>query len=272
MLARCVVVAALLAGAAGCVRAPSRIDTAALVRAQGGVVEARRVLELRTVKDPKDLQARLALAALEEQDGRPAAAMAHLEVVRTTGGPFGARWHPEDRARLGRLLAARGMARVARGAGTAAADLARAVELGAAVDATAIARGTRVKAEALLRHADARERARGQRLIAGLAGGRGAEPAWRGALVGATPAARAEYGAWLWSVGARRAAWTELSAWHAATAAPRDPALQARYTVAHLWWTPPEGKPLPAEELAGPERCAAPGARDCAPAKVVRVE
>jgi hypothetical protein len=92
---------------------------------------------------------------------------------------------------------------------------------------------------------------------------RGAAPAvsegsdaWLGARVGASPEQRGRFGAWLWQHGARRAAWDELSAWHAATRSPRDPVLQGTYLTVARWWTPLDRPAPPAEDLVGPERCA----------------
>jgi tetratricopeptide (TPR) repeat protein len=72
---------------------------------------------------------------------------------------------------------------------------------------------------------------------------------------------------WAWTVGARREAYEQLAAWHAATKPPRDERLQAAYLRALAWWAPiwlGEVKPPPAEDLVGPERCWFPGA-DCPP-------
>ena len=243
--------AAVALAAAGCgIRAPSRIDRAALV-AKHGAVEARRTLELRVLRSPGDVAARLALAALDEDLGRPSAAIEQLEAVEAIGGPIGTRWHAEDRARLARLLAARGTARLVRESPAALADLLRARRLGATVDERGVASAKRARAIAQLRHVDAKERAAGHLLLRELARSPVAEPAW--AI--STPAERGTYGAWLWRVGARRAAWEYLAAWHAATAAPRDPALQAAYLVALAWWSPHDAPPPPAEDLVGPERC-----------------
>src|SRR5258706_11572887 len=103
-------IAIVLASFACGVRAPAPIDVAALV-AERGPVEARRDLEIRVLADPRDVQARLALAALAEQSGRPAEAIDELEAVERLGGPLGTRWHDDDRRRLGRVLPARGEAR-----------------------------------------------------------------------------------------------------------------------------------------------------------------
>src|SRR5574338_536323 len=116
---------------AGCgVRAPAPLDVAALV-ARHGAPEARRELTIRVLEHPRDVQARLALAALAEQTGRPSEAIEQLEAVLRLGGPLGTRWHADDRARLGRLLLARGRVRLARGAATALGDLERARSYGA---------------------------------------------------------------------------------------------------------------------------------------------
>lgn len=256
MLRRGAVLAAAALAAAGCgVRAPSRIDHAALV-AKHGAVEARRTLELRIIRDPSDLAARLALAALDEEIGRPSGAIEQLEAVAAIGGPLGTRWRGADRARLGRLIAARGKARLVRESPAALADLARARSLGAAIDERDLALARRARAIAQLRHVDAKERAAGHRLLRELMGTPAAEPAWATwAAESRTGPARGAYGAWLWSAGARRAAWEELDAWHGAAPPPRDPALQGAYLAARAWWFPYDAPPPAAGELVGPERC-----------------
>src|SRR6185312_9985756 len=104
-------------------------DVAALV-AKRGPVEARLDLEIRILADPRDVQARLAAAELDDQLGRPSDAIEQLEAVERLGGPIGTRWHDRDRARFGKLLAARGRVRLAREAGSARVDLERAKKLG----------------------------------------------------------------------------------------------------------------------------------------------
>jgi hypothetical protein len=264
---------------AGCVRAPAPLDVAALVAARGPV-EARRDLQIRVTGDPRDVAAWLGLAALAEAAGRPTEAIAALEAVVALGGPLGVRWRDEDRARLARLIAARGRARLARGAATALADLERARGLGAAVTGGELGAAQAAGAIAALHHSDAELRDGGRRTLAALssepAGARSdaalsgepawvgaradaalnGEPAWVGARSDALPEQRARFGAWLWERGARRAAWDELSAWHAATRPPRDPALQAAYLVAARWWIPLDRPAPPAEDLVGAARCA----------------
>jgi tetratricopeptide (TPR) repeat protein len=171
------------------------------------------------------------------------------------------RWHAEDQARLARLIAARGRARLARGAATAQADLERARRLGAAVGEAELQQARVAGAIVALRHSDAEVRDPGRRILAAAAG---AEPAWLGARPAATPVQRGQFGAWLWEHGARRAAWDALSAWHAGTQPPRDPALQDAYLVAARWWTPLD-QPAPGGEPTGAMRCAFAG---CAPVEV----
>lgn len=264
---RALVFASLLATAA-CVRAPARLDVKTLV-ATRGPEEARRDLAIRVLDDPRDVQARLALAALAEQLGRPSEAIEQLEAVQRLGGPLGVRWHADDKARLARLLLARGRARLVRGAATAMPDLERARDLGAAVPGAELVSARVAVASTLVRHVDGKLRTRGCALFAQLAkpGDGTEESAWLGAREGATPAQRGAFGAWLWTIGARREAFDQLAAWHRATPAPRDEALQAAYLRAFAWWTPlwlGELPPPPAEDLVGPERCRFPGT-DCAP-------
>jgi tetratricopeptide (TPR) repeat protein len=280
-----------LAAVAGCaVRAPAALDLDALVAA-GGPIEARRALAIRITSDPRDVAGRLALAALAERIGRPSEAIEALEAVEALGGPLGVRWHDDDRARLARLIAARGRARLARGAATARADLERAQRLGARVTDAELRAALAAHAVVDLHHSDAELRARGRRALAALAsleippgaatgpslpGAPGAATsavrddddaaAWRGARSGASPAQRGQFGAWLWAQGARRAGWDELSAWHAATQPPRDPALQQAYLVAARWWLPSDQPAVPGVDLVGPARC---GFAPCRPRDVV---
>jgi hypothetical protein len=252
----------------GCgVRAPSPVDVTALVQRRGPV-EARRDLEIRVAEDPRDVGGRLALAALNEQVGRPSAAIEQLEAVVALGGPIGTRWHASDRERFGRLLVARARARIDRGAPAAVADLSRAKELGARVESGDVARAKRAVAIVRLRHADTKERAAGKQLLRELAALPDAEPSWRGADAKASAVQRGELGAWLWSRGARRAAWDELAAWHDATKSPRDERLHTAYLVARAWWTPFDGPAPGTEDLVGPARCAF-RAASCDPAELV---
>ncbi len=240
---------------AGCIRAPARLDVAALV-AQRGPIEARHDLEIRIVNDPRDLQAHLALAALAEQQQRPSQAIAVLEHVIVVGGPIGTRWHADDRARLARLVLARGQERLARGAPTALADLERARSLGAVVGDDDLGAARVALAVVELRHVDAAVRARGKRRFAATTDQAVPDLVVRGASDRATPAQRGAFGVWLWSAGARRAAWEELDAWHASKLA--DPELTTAYLDARAWWQPiwSGEAPVPdAADLVGPERC-----------------
>lgn len=252
------------------VRAPSRIDVTTLVKASGAV-EARHVLQVRIVADPKDLGARLALAALDEQTGRPSGAIVQLEAVVAVGGPIGTRWHADDRARLGRLLAARGRARLDRGAPSAHPDLVRARELGAKVEEVELAEAQSARAIAQLRHVDAGERAEGRRTLAALTKTPIAVPPWRGASTTAGAADRGAFGVWLWSVRARRAAWDELRAWHEATPGARDATVASAYLAARAWWAI-DALPPDAAELVGPHRCRYVTSDGCAAALLARRE
>ena len=268
-LRRVVFAAALIAGCG--VAAPSRIDLSALVK-RFGPADARHELEVRIVSDPRDIAARLALAKLCEQQGRPSQALEQLEAVLRYGGPIGTRWHDEDRARFARLLAARGLARSARGAPTSFADLSRAREYGAKVSDVDLRDAKLDVALAKLRHVDAKERAAGLVLLRELAGSTtltmaaarpastlGSMPdlALDGAIDLGAEVVRdpAELGIWLWSVAARRASYELLAAWHDKTRAPRDERLQNAYLRARAWWVPIDGAPPLASELVGPERC-----------------
>ena len=249
---RFVSLAAVLAAA--CATAPAPIDVTALV-AKRGPVDARRDLEIRVLANPRDVQARLAVAALADQLGRPSEAIDELEAVQRLGGPLGARWHADDRARLARLLLARGRARLVRGSANALRDLTRARELGATVPAGELAAARGVMGLVELRHVDSDERATGRATLAALVAT--GDPSWVGARPTAPPDARARFGAWAWWHGARREAYEQLAAWHDATKPPRDLLYQTLYLRARAWWSPVwlAGTTPDDRELVGSEAC-----------------
>ncbi len=253
-VARIVALAGLVASCG--VVAPSHTDVGSLL-ARRGPVDAHRDLEIQSLANPRDVGARLAIAELDERIGKPAEAIDELDTVETLGGPLGTRWHDADRVRLGRLLIARAEARLARGAPSAFDDLQHARKLGATVPAVLLARARAAAALVDLMHVDAGVRARGRAALAVLDDADGADPSWRGAHANASPADHAAFGAWLWQHGARREAYEQLDAWHAATPT-RDERLQTFYLRALGWWSPMwlgEAPLPPPADLVGPERC-----------------
>lgn len=227
-------------------------------------------LVARVLAHPRDVQARLALAEEAERLGRPSEAIAQLDEVVNLGGPLGIRWHASDRARLARLLVARGKARLARGAASAKSDFARAKSFGAVIPDGDWRAAREASAIALMRQVDPELRAQGKKELAALAAtASGAhatdddalrdqpDPAvWRGAAATATPAERGAFGARLWALGARRAAYEELAAWRTRAKAPRPDSWEREYLIALRWWRPVDLPPPAAEDLVGPGRCA----------------
>src|SRR5688572_22424875 len=153
---RAVVLAALLAGCAA--RQTTNVDR---LIARLGVDQARAELKFRVASEPDDLDARRALALLEDANHRPSAAIEHLLVVEAVGGPLGTRWTADDRDRLARLLVGRATERLRRGWLGAEADLAHARRLGAAIEPTIERMAKLARAEAEMREADGKVRARG---------------------------------------------------------------------------------------------------------------
>jgi hypothetical protein len=257
----------MLACVAACgIRAPGRVDVETLVRTRGPV-EARRDLQIEILAHPRDVGARLALAALDDKLGRPSEAIEQLETVSGLGGPLGPRWHEDDRARLGRLLAARGRLRLGRGAVSALEDLKRARGFGAPIEDAELTRARIAVATADLRHVDAGIRARGRGVLAELASSPLADTSWAGAKPHATAGDRGAFGTWLWAQGAKRAAWEELDAWHQAAADKQR--FQPAYLRAFAWWSPIDAPPPPVSELVGPERCRFTAAPSCEPATLI---
>ena len=222
-----------LALAGACAGRPPPVDQ---LVARLGPERARAELRFRVASHPDDLPARRALARLEEDQGRPGAAIEQLLAVERAGGPLGPRWSDADRARLARLLVQRGMHRVRREAAAGLADLEHARRLGASVAPINLEAGRMMAALADLRHASADVRARG-----------------RAAWAKHDPSARADatlellgrFGAGLWSRGARRAALEVLAEWQAKGGT--DPAILDALLRARRWWSVPGGAPFEAD-------------------------
>ncbi len=209
---------------------------------------------------PRDTHARLVLAALADEQGRPSEALEQLEAVVNLGGPLGIRWQAEDRARMARLLVARAKARLLRESPTARVDLDRARSLGAAIDPHDDVAARAAQALALLRHIDAGVRAKGREILAPLSAH---EPAWLGAKHDATPEQHGRFGVWLWTLGARREAYEQLEQWHAHGADDRD--LAHAYADARAWWTtqlPTDTPPAPRPPDVAPAKVDLPALAD----------
>jgi tetratricopeptide (TPR) repeat protein len=222
---RAVVLAALLAGCAA--RQTTNVDR---LIARLGVDQARAELKFRVASEPDDLDARRALALLEDANHRPSAAIEHLLVVEAVGGPLGTRWTADDRDRLARLLVGRATERLRRGWLGAEADLAHARRLGAAIEPTIERMAKLARAEAEMREADGKVRARGIASYRTLVGE--ADPRILGTSA--------------WQLGARRAAFELLEAWHATGG--YDPSAQLDLGRAQRWWSLPGAAPFDADE------------------------
>src|SRR5262245_13244293 len=115
----------------------------------------------RLAKDPRDAEALIALAEIEEQRGRPGAALEALDRAEALGRPFRGGLGGDAKARLAALVIARAEVRAARGSPDAEADVQRARALGATIDAALARRAAIAAIAGDLRHSDPDRRARG---------------------------------------------------------------------------------------------------------------
>lgn len=251
-----VALALALAGA-GCGR--SAVDVPALI-ARCGLDCAADELTLRLARSPRDRELHARLAVVEDQRGRPGAALASLDRAAALGRPFRGGVGGADRARLARLLIARAEARVARGSPGADADVGRARGLGAAVAPELAAAAARAAILVELRHtAPGRRAAATLRLTA-------IDPPLAVALTGRGDAATTERAArWLAAAPARRVLHEMLDAYErrvgvAGFAAMTAPAwVLDRWLEGRRWWHGDDGRP----DLATLDRALAAGADRC---------
>jgi hypothetical protein len=254
-------VAALAAAPAiGCGR--HAVDVPALV-ARCGLDCAADELRLRLASSPRDHRLYVQLAAVEEQRGRPAAALAAYERAAALGRPFRAGLAAGDRARLAGLLTRRARERAARGSPGADDDVARLRALAADVDPALAIDAARAAIAVELRHTDPdRRRAATLRLAV-------IDPALAVALTGAADADQTERAArWLDAAGARRTLHEMLDAYEqragvAGFAAMARPGWALdRWLAGRRWWHGDDGRPdrvtLASAIEAGADGCAFP--------------
>lgn len=269
--------ALLLAGAASC--GGARPDPSS-AREAAAAADRREALLARVLVAPDDVAAWLELAAEEDRAGRPSAALDALEQARLVRAPLGQDLDERDRQREARLLAARGRARLLRGAASALADLQKARAAGAPVEDGELLAAEVAAALAEARHSDARRRAAGLSRLRQLGERGGSAATARGALATASAAERAAWAAWLWERGAKRAAYDVLLALGARSGGAPPPGLgdaaAELWAEASAWWRPSWRRlaPIPAVPRSAARRCAvvpllgaAPLA--CAPSQVV---
>lgn len=241
----------------GCGRAA--VDVPRLVAARGldGVAET---LQLRLARAPRDRDLHAALAAIEEQRGRPGAALDHLDRAIALGRPFRGGLDAGDRARLARLLTRRALARAARRSPGADADVARLRGLGVDVPLELVHDAGLAAVAVELRHTDPVRRAAAVVRLTRL------DPALASALTGAAdPSATERAARWLDAAGARRVLHEQLDEFErragiAGFAASSQPAwLLDRWLDGRRWWHGDDGRP----DLSTLARALAAGADPC---------
>lgn len=249
-----VATAAVAGGLAGC--GGAGLDARGLV-ARCGLDCAADELRFRLARHPRDRALYEALAEIEEERGRPGAALDALEAAARLGRPFRAGLGPAPRARLARLLRARAVARVLRDSPAAEPDLRRALALGARDDGGWTRRAALRAIVAELAHTDPRRREEARARLARVAPE--LAPAYAGDAPVAALAAAAEG---LRAGGARRAHHELLEravATHGLDGLAAAPALLDHWLAARRWWQGPAGRP----DLATLSRAVAAGAGPC---------
>lgn len=210
----------------------------------------------RLVSSPRDRELYEALAEIEEQRGRPGAALDALDRAERLGRAFRGGLGDETRGRLAKLLIERARVRAARGSPDADVDVVRARKLGATVPAELVREAALAAIAGDLRHTDPQRRARGKtRLVL-------VDPKRAAALGGdGTPEVIGATAAWLERARAYRVMGEMLDEAvraHGVEVLRADGAAD-RWLAARRWWSGPEGRP----DILTVERAEALGAGPC---------
>jgi hypothetical protein len=252
-------IATFVLGAAVCASAACGgrgFDARATVKKCGLECAADEV-RYRLVTSPRDRDLYVALAEIEEERGRPGAAIEAYERAEKLGRAFRGGLREGEGKRLGALLVMRAEVRVTRGSPDADADLTKATRLGVKVPEPLVRGAALAAIAADLRHTDPQRRDRGRRRLALV------DPKRAAALAGdATPVVLEDTALWLDEARAKRVMLEMLDA-----AVRRDgvdvlrdsPRAADRWLEARRWWGGPEGRP----DLATLERVEAMGAGPC---------
>lgn len=193
------------------------------------------------MSSPRERELYVALAEIEEERGRPGAAIEAYEAAEKLGRAFRGGLSEGEGKRLGALLVERAKVRVATGSPDADADVERARRLGVKVPEPLV-RGAALAAIAGdLRHTDPQRRARGRKRLALV------DPRRAAAIAGdATPVVLADTAMWLEEARAMRVLGEMLDAYvHAkGVEALRDaPGAADRWLMARRWWGGSEARP-----------------------------
>ncbi|HUQ01865.1 MAG TPA: hypothetical protein VM261_05180 [Kofleriaceae bacterium] len=195
----------------------------------------------RLAKSPRDRDVWVALAILEEERGRPGAAIDALDKAEQLGRAFRGGLGEGEAKRLGALLVERAKVRAARGSPDAEADVARAKALGVSAPPALVKQAAIAAIAGDLRHTDPDRRARGRKRLVLV------EPAWAAALAGdGDPVVVATVAEWLESVRAYRTMLEMLDErvrLHGVESLRDAPGAANRWLLARRWWGGPEGRP-----------------------------
>lgn len=231
-------------------------DARALAKTCGLACAADEV-RYRLVTNPRDRDLYVALAEIEEERGRPGAALDALETAEKLGRAFRGGLGANERARLGRLLGQRADVRAARGSPDADADVERARKLGVKATPGLVRAAALAAIAGDLRHTDPQRRERGRKRLVLV------DPARAAALSGdGEPTVIGDTAAWLEKVRAYRVMLEMLDARVHAQGVESLRAAEGaanRWLAARRWWGGPEGRP----DVLTVERAEEMGASPC---------
>lgn len=222
-----------------------------------GLECAAEEVRYRLATNPRDRDLYVVLSEIEEERGRPGAALEALEKAEKLGRAFRGGLGEKERARLGQLLVTRAAVRAARGSPDADADVVRARALGVKASPELVRAAALAAIAGDLRHTDPERRERGRARLMLVDATRARALAGEG-----EPNVIGDTAAWLETARAYRVMHEMLDERvhaHGVDSLRAAEGAADRWLAARRWWGGPEGRP----DLLTVERAEAMGASPC---------